>query len=158
MFRLLGLICLLLFSVSGVARAGNPQVDAIRLQIKTLREEEKAVVKYIRETYKAIISNKRLDEHERAGLRKKLADEERQSLSLATGKDQKEKIRSNYSNLRKLLSGEIRLDTGAIRRLHEQETEHIRNVQAVYKAKLLELEEAIKVASQSKSAGNRRKK
>jgi hypothetical protein len=158
MFRLLGLICLLVFSISGIARAGNPEVDVLRQQIKTLREEEKATIKYIRETYKAIIANKRLDEHERAGLRKKLADEERQSLSLATGKDQKEKIRSNYGNLRKLLMGEMRLDTGAIRQLHEQETEHIRNVQAVYKAKILELEEAIKAATQAKSAGNRRKK
>jgi hypothetical protein len=158
MYRRFVLIGLLTFSVSTVARASNPQVDAIRQQIKALREEEKAVITRIRQNYKAIIENKHLDEHERATLRKKLAEEERQSLSLAKSKDQKERIRSNYSHLRQLLSGEIHLDTGAVRQLYEQETQHIRNVQAVYKAKIQELEEAGKVASQAKSTGNRRKK
>src|SRR5262249_12406207 len=151
-------ICLLTFTISAVARAENPQVSAIRQQIKVLREEEKAALTHIRANYKAVIENKRLDEHERASLRKQLAQEERQALSLTEDKAQKEKIRSNYSHLRRLLSGEVHLDVGAIHQLHEEETQQIRNIRAVYHAKIKELEDAIKAAAQVKPVGNRKKK
>ena len=132
---------------SGIALANNPHVTALRQKVKALREEEKTVVKVIQAQYDSVINKAKLDEPQLGQLRKELLAQERQYLLLTTDKEQKANIRRNYEHLRRVLGGEGRLDAGAIRQLREQETAHVRLVQTVYKAKILELEQGIQVAS-----------
>ncbi len=158
MCRQLVLSCLLTFSLSAVAQANDPRVDPIHQQIKALREEEKITIQHIREHYKAIIGNKKMDERHKERLRKTLLEEERLALSHARGEEHREKIRAHYHYLRRVLSGEIRLDDKTIRRLRDQEGEHIRHIEAVYNHKIRELEESIKGIGHVKPAGKPRKK
>lgn len=157
MCRLLVLSCLLTFSLSAVAQANDPRVDRIHQQIRALREEEKITIQHIREHYKAIIGHKKMDERQKERLRKALLEEERLALSHARGEEHREKIRAHYNHLRRVLSGEIRLDDKAIRGLREREVEHIRHIEAVYHHRIRELEEAIKGIGPVKPAGKPRK-
>jgi len=131
---------------SGIALANNPHVTALRQKVKALREEEKTVVKVIQAQYDSVINKAKLDEPQLGQLRKELLAQERQYLLLTTDKEQKANLRRNYEHLRRVLGGEGLLDAGAIHH-REQETAHVRLVQTVYKAKILELEQGIQVAS-----------
>jgi hypothetical protein len=140
------------FALVTVALADKAQVDALRQQVKQLRAEEKEVVKHIHQHYEALIRQDKLDERERERLRRELREQERHYLSLATNEEQKQHIRHHYEHLRNVLSGKIRMDAGAIRHLREQEKEHVKHVQATYRARIKHLEEEIKVASKAKPA------
>jgi hypothetical protein len=137
----------LTFATSTVALANNPEVALLREQVKVLRLEEKTVVNLIKQQYQSIINYAKLNERELAQLRKELGQQERQYLSLTGNKTQKNDIRRNYEQLRKVLGGEVRLDSAAIRQLREQEAIHVKLVQTVYRAKIQEVEQVIRVAS-----------
>ena len=141
------LCCLLTFATSTVAQANNPEVALLREQVKALRLEEKTVVTLIKQQYQSIINFAKLNERELAQLRKELGQQERQYLSLTGNKTQKNDIRRNYEQLRKVLGGEVKLDAAAIRQLREQEALHVKLVQTVYRAKIQEVEQLIRVAS-----------
>ena len=141
------LCCLLTFATSTVAQANNPEVALLREQVKALRLEEKTVVTLIKQQYQSIINYAKLNERELAQLRKELGQQERQYLSLTGNKTQKNDIRRNYEQLRKVLGGEVKLDAAAIRQLREQEALHVKLVQTVYRAKIQEVEQLIRVAS-----------
>ena len=141
------LCCLLTFATSTVAQANNPEVALLREQVKALRLEEKTVVTLIKQQYQSIINYAKLNERELAQLRKELGQQERQYLSLTGNKTQKNDIRRNYEQLRKVLGGEVKLDAAAIRQLREQEALHVKLVQTVYRAKIQEVEQVIRVAS-----------
>ena len=141
------LCCLLTFATSTVAQANNPEVALLREQVKALRLEEKTVVTLIKQQYQSIINFAKLNERELAQLRKELGQQERQYLSLTGNKTQKNDIRRNYEQLRKVLGGEVKLDAAAIRQLREQEALHVKLVQTVYRAKIQEVEQVIRVAS-----------
>jgi hypothetical protein len=149
--RLLVLSCVLTFAASGVVLANNPQVAVLRQEVKNLRAEEGTIVKVIKAQYKQIINFAKLNERELGQLRKELAAQEHQYLSLTANKAQKTSIRGNYEQLRKVLGGEMKLDAASIRQLREQEAAHVRLVQTVYKAKILELEQAIQIANKVSS-------
>ena len=141
------LCCLLTFATSTVAQANNPEVALLREQVKALRLEEKTVVTLIKQQYQSIINFAKLNERELAQLRKELGQQERQYLSLTGNKTQKNDIRRNYEQLRKVLGGEVKLDAAAIRQLREQEALHVKLVQTVYRAKIQEVEQVIRVTS-----------
>jgi hypothetical protein len=143
------------FVLVTVTLANNPQVDALRQQVKQLKAEQKEVVKHIHQHYESLIRQDKLDERQRGELRRELDKQEKHYLSLATTHEQREEIRHHYDHMRKVLSGKIRMDAGAIRQLREQEKVHVRHMQEVYKAQIKHLEQEIKVASK---AGKGKKK
>jgi hypothetical protein len=154
----LALSVLLSCVVSTVALANNPQVAVLREQVKVLRAEESNIVKLIKAQYNSIINFAKLNERQLGQLRKELQVQERQYLSLTANGTQKTNIRRNYEQLRRVLGGEVKLDAAAIRQLREQETLHVRLVQTVYKAKILEMEQAIQVANKVSSAARVRRR
>lgn len=153
MCRQLVLSCLvLILVVPAVTWAGNPQVNAIRTEIRLLREQEKVTIALIRGYYRSIIGFEKLDERGRQLLRRNLVAGERQSLALAKTAKQKEQIRSYFRPMNRVLSGQIRLDAGVIRTLRAAETVHTRFVRFLYQAAIVELEQVIRVASQVRPA------
>ncbi len=130
------------------------EIAALRHQIKMLREEEHLIIAQIKANYKAIIEGTKLDERGRAALRRMIAQEERQALALTKKEKEKKEIRATYDYLRRVLTGEIRLEKSVIERLQLQETAHVRLIQTLYKAAImqrqaaiLELEQLIRAAS-----------
>lgn len=150
MCRLLVLSCLLTISLPSLALADNATVGALRKQIRALKEEEKDVVKHIKERYNSIINHKKLKEHEKERLRKKIREEERYYLSLTSDEERREKIRAHYNYMRRILTGEIRLEDRTIRKLRGEERELIEQIKSVYHAKIRHLENLVVAAGQAK--------
>lgn len=154
MCRQLVLSCLVLTAaVPAVVWAGNPQVNAIRTEIRLLREQEKVTIALIRGYYRTIIAFEKLDERGRALLRRNLAAGERQALALARTAKQKQQIRAYFTPFLRVLSGQMRLDAGVIRTFRAAETVHTRFVQSLYRVAIVELEQVVRVASQVRPVG-----
>ena len=142
-------IVALLGAATSAVLASNPAVDQIRAQIRALRNEERAVVKNIEASYDSIVRRDRLAEHQLIALRRALKQQEEQYLAIASTPQEREQIRAQFESLRKALLGEIRMDANLIHQLRTQEHAQIRLVQALYRARIAELENMIRVASKT---------
>jgi hypothetical protein len=140
--------CVVLLAVGGVALAsGNPAVDALRQQVKTLRAEEKAVVKAIEGLYDPLIRNDRLSEKQLIVLKETLRQQEKQQLALATTAADRDRIRAEFDALRKQISGQFHADATQIAQLRTQRSAHITQVHNQYRAAIAAIEAQIKAIS-----------
>jgi hypothetical protein len=132
-----------------VVRANNPEVDALRQQVKALQAEEKAVVKLIKARYEAVLRTGRLSEQQREAERLALSNQEKQYLALATTPQDQEKIRAQYHLLRTALNSQGNVDATLSAQVRAQERNHVKLVSGLYKAKISELNAAIRAAGKT---------
>lgn len=130
----------------GVAGASNPEVEALRQQVKALRAEQRLVTKTIRASYQAVLAPAKLTDQELAAQRSALDQQEKQYLALTNSSQTRANIRAQYKLLRQALTGEIRVDTNLRTQLRAQESAQIKLVSGLYKAKIAELNNLIRLA------------
>jgi hypothetical protein len=148
MARLFSLSCVVIaLAVSNMALASNPQVDALRQQVKVLRAEQKVVVKVIEARYEKVIQSGKLGEKELAAEKRILREQEKSYLALGGTAEQQNTIRDEYRLLQGVLSGDIHVDAAIISKLRAQKSAHTKLVSALYKAKIAELDNLIRIAS-----------
>jgi hypothetical protein len=135
--------------VPGLVLASNRQGDALRQQVKALRQEERTVVKAIRTQYESVVNMAKLDASQVTALRKALRAQENQYLTLTSNSQQRANIIAQYDYLRKVLAGEHKLDATVIHQLRQRESAHVKLVSALYKAKIAEMDNLIRVASKT---------
>jgi hypothetical protein len=138
-----------ILTVATLSWASNPQADALRQQVKALRNEQKVVVKVIGASYDKALRGVRLGEKELSAEKAALHEQERQYLALTTSDDDRETIRSQYHLLQGVLSGDIHLDVEVRSRLRAQKTVLTKLVNELYKAKIAELDNLIRIASKT---------
>jgi uncharacterized protein involved in exopolysaccharide biosynthesis len=134
------------FLFAGVlAAAENPEIKALHKQIEVLRAQEKATVQAVRTRYETAIKGERLSEEVLARERKALAQQESDLLSVASTQEDKDVIRNRYETLRSALFNGIKIDSKQIAALRAEENALSKVISASYRAKIRELEAAIKV-------------
>jgi hypothetical protein len=132
-----------------LVRAENPEVTALRQQVKALQAEEKAVVKVIKARYEIAVRQNRLTGKELEAERVALRHQENQYLALATTTQDQDAIHAQYNLLRRALNTQGSLDANLIAQIRAQERVHVKLVSSLYKAKISELNAAIRAAGKS---------
>ena len=121
----------------------NPQITELRMQIKALQAEEKAVLKAIKGQYESILQQNKLSKTQQEEIKAALRNEEKGLLALATTNDQTEAIRAEFQLLFQVLSGELQLDKEVIAKIKRQEKTQVSLIRALYSAKIKELQAVI---------------
>jgi hypothetical protein len=130
---------------TGLSAAENSKVAALRAEIKSLRAQEKNMIKAIEAHYDSIIRRDRLSEKELEELRHQIHKQEDAMLAVATTEEQKAAIHARFDEIRHFLSRDIHLDAAQINKLKEMRHAHVEHVKHVVNAKVRILEEEIKV-------------
>ncbi len=150
-------IAVLALFVQGAALAKNPELDALRQQVKVLRAEKTAVLKALKAQYQAIIAPEKLNEKQLTAQRKALDQQERQTLALTNSAQERTAIREQYKVLRHALVNQGKLDAHVVAELRAQEKVQVKQVTALYNAKIAELNNLIRAGSKGgKSSGRQR--
>jgi hypothetical protein len=135
-----------LVATDGLSARDPQDVQALKQQVKTLRDQKSAAIKAIHAQYDSVIKQTKLSEAERATARKTLAQQEKDIEALGTSTPESKATLEHMQTLRKAMLGEIVLDSKQIAELRAQRTTHIKNVTAMYDAKIKAVEAAIKAA------------
>jgi hypothetical protein len=146
--RVGGLLALVV-SIGPAAAAGNPEVEALKKEVSYVRKQESAVVKAIKTRYHAAYNHTHRTDEELSRERAILAKEETALVSYAATKADKDDIRAKYELLREALRGDIKLERKVTDKLHEQESLIVKQVQAIYRAHVKQLEAQIKMLEQA---------
>jgi hypothetical protein len=133
-----------------LSAADSPQVQALKQQIKTLREQREAAAKAIHAQYDAAINQAKMSEAQLHATRKELATQESQLNALSSSPASKE-MQANMESLRAAFKGDIKLDAAQINALRAQRTNHVDAIRAAYDAQIRQLEAAIKAAPKANS-------
>jgi hypothetical protein len=120
-------------------------IQELRAQIKQLRALEKTDLKDLAARYDAVIAKLKDPKHNREQLRAQLREEEKTALKNATNTEQKKQIRTQYQDLIKNLSGDIKSDSDAIKQITQQKKAAEKQVKAAYAAQIKTLEDEIKL-------------
>jgi hypothetical protein len=148
---LIGILVLLVTMSSVFADRGHhkgnqhPQASVLRVQIKALQAEEKAVLKAIKAQYESILQENKLSKTQREEIKTALRNEEKDLLALATTNDQTQAIQADFQLLFQVLSGEVQLDKEVIAKIKKQEKAQVSLIRALYRAKIKELQGLIHV-------------
>jgi phage host-nuclease inhibitor protein Gam len=127
-------------------------VQELKAEIKQLRALEKTELKEIAARYDALIAKLKDPEHNLQIIRAELRIEEKTALKNVKTADQKKQIRTQYQDLIKNLSGDLKADKDAIKLLTQQKKVVEKQVKAAYAAKIKDLEDEIKLL-QTKGTG-----
>jgi hypothetical protein len=122
----------------------NPQITALRMQIKALQAEEKAVLKAIKGQYESILQQNKLSKTQQEEIKAALRNEEKDLLALATTNDQTQAIQAEFQLLFQVLSGEVQLDKEVIAKIKKQEKAQVTLIRALYSAKIRELQSLVR--------------
>jgi hypothetical protein len=159
LIRTLTLAALGLALVAGqAAAADNPQVTALKNEIKTIKAQKEATIKAIKESYAPVIRRDRFVEEELIILRKALLREEEALLAIATSEADKVAIHELYDSIRAILRVDTKIDASIIRKLHEMESNQVKLVRAQYDAKIKQLEAALHAAEHAPKVATPKKK
>jgi hypothetical protein len=120
-------------------------IQELRAEIKQLRALEKSDLKEVAARYDAVIAKLKDPKHNLEALRTGLREEEKTALKNAKTADQKKQIRTQYQDLVKSLSGEIKSDSDAIKQLTHQKKLAEKQLWAAYAAQIKNLEDQIKL-------------
>jgi hypothetical protein len=144
---------MVVLATQGVAlAAGNPMVTALQQQVKLLRQHESAVVKQISALYDPFIRGGKLADTEVVAVKAALREQREQYLALAATPEQVAEIRAQFGYLQRLLTGKLVVDSSVISELRARKSAQIQMVRTLYKAKIAELNTAIRAASAAGSA------
>jgi hypothetical protein len=132
-----------------VAAAENPEIKALHKQIEVLRAQEKATLQAVRVRYETAVKGERLSEEVLARERKALAQQESDLLSVASTQEDKDAIRNRYETLRSALFNGIKIDSKQIATLRAEENALTKVISASYRAKIREIEAAIKMVEKA---------
>jgi hypothetical protein len=146
---LASLSALALFA-AGLSAAENPQIGALRNQIKALKAQEGPMVKAIEAHYDSLIHRDKMSEKELEELRHKIHEQEEAMLAHATNEAERKAIHERFDGMRHLLSKDVHMDAGQINKLKEMRHEHVEHVKRQIHAKIHELEEQIKALEHQK--------
>ncbi|HEV2949930.1 MAG TPA: hypothetical protein VGX70_21310 [Gemmataceae bacterium] len=149
-FVLLVPTSLVLADMSHQKRNQNPQITALRMQIKALQAEEKAVLKAIKGQYESILQQDKLSKTQREEIKAALRNEEKDLLALATTNDQTQAIQAEFQLLFQVLSGEVQLDREVVAKIKKQEKAQVALIRALYKAKIKSLQSLIQALEHKK--------
>ncbi|MFL5242639.1 MAG: hypothetical protein ACJ8FY_11080 [Gemmataceae bacterium] len=144
--RFLGAVLVFMGVVGDLSAAENPDVKALRNEITALRAQEKALVKVLRAQYESVVKVDKLSEAQLIEARKVLSAQEKELLAVATTKEDRDAIRQQYSTLRDAIGNGVHLDATKIHELRTMENAQVKQISLAFKAKIQELEAAIKVA------------
>ena len=155
--RMVGSLVFFTALIGGLSAAENADVKALRNDITALRAQEKAIIKVLRAQYETVIKADKLSEAQLAEGRKVLGAQEKELLAVATTKEDRDVIRQQYSSLRDAMGKGIHLDATKIHELRTLENAQVKQVSLAFKAKIQELEVAIKVIEKAgKPKGGKR--
>jgi hypothetical protein len=149
-FVLLVPTSLVLADMSHQKRNQNPQITALRMQIKALQAEEKAVLKAIKGQYESILQQDKLSKTQREEIKAALGNEEKDLQALATTNDQTQAIEAEFQLLFQVLSGEVQLDRAVVAKIKKQEKAQVALIRALYKAKIKSLQSLIQALEHKK--------
>jgi chromosome segregation ATPase len=127
-------------------------VQELRAEIKQLRALEKTELKDVASRYDALIAKLKDPKRNLEQIRAQLREEEKAALQSAKTTEQKKQIRTQYQDLIKKLSGDIKSDSELIKQVTQQKKVVEKQIRAAYGAKIKELEDEIKIL-QSKGTG-----
>jgi hypothetical protein len=120
-------------------------IQELRAEIKQLRVVEKTDLKELAARYDALIAKLKDPKHNLEVIRAELRKEEKTALLNAKTTDQKKQIRTQYQDMIKNLSGDIKSDTDAIKQVTQQKKAAEKQLKAAYVAKIKDLEDQIKL-------------
>jgi hypothetical protein len=154
---IVGCLVVLTALIGDLFAVENADVKALRNDITALRAQEKAIIKVLRAQYETVIKADKLSEAQLAEGRKVLGAQEKELLAVATTKEDRDAIRQQYSSLRDAMGNGIHLDAAKIHELRALENAQVKQVSLAFKAKIQELEAAIKVIEKAgKPKGGKR--
>jgi hypothetical protein len=120
-------------------------IAELRTAIKELRALEKAELKQIANRYEALLKKLKAPEYKLEEIRAQLRAEEKTALLNAQNADQKKLIRTEYGDLIKILTGDIKADKNIVKQVEQQKKVTEKLVKTTYAAKIKELESEIKL-------------
>jgi hypothetical protein len=139
-------VALAALAITGsLSASDSPQVQALKQQVKVLREQRDAAAKAIHAQYDAVINQAKLSEAQLHAARKELATQESQLNALSSSAVSKE-MQANMESLRGAMKEGVKLDAAQINALRAQRHSHVQAIRAAYDAQIKQLEAAIKAA------------
>jgi hypothetical protein len=129
---------------AGAAPAANPQAAAIQNQIKALKAERAATIAAIRAQFGLVIKGGKIEESVLNREREALAKQERALLALAANEAQKNAIRAQFDPLRAALRTGAKIDAALIKQLKAAQANYVQHVDAIYDAKVAQLQAVLK--------------
>src|SRR5262249_2778230 len=133
-----------LLVVGGVSADPRSDIAALKNQVKGLKKEQEVTVKWVQAQYRAIKRRDRLTEAELKVFRAEVKRQEAAALALTASATARQPMRANEDALRSSLTVGIKLDQAEIQRLSDQEGALIRQIKAVYGARINQLEQQIR--------------
>ena len=160
MFRVITVGLLMLLAARAAVAADNKgQMAALRLEVKLLKSQETATVKAIQSLYRTLLGQDTSARAQLVQLRAALGRQERDLLALTTDRTERAQIRQQYALVRKALGAEGKLDGKLIAQLRQQEKVHVQGVRTLYRARIKQLENEMRVlqaaGKATKAAGRR---
>jgi hypothetical protein len=148
--RVVGPLLVLFMLSARLTAAENPEVRVLHKEIDALRAQEKATVATIRAQYEIFVKIDKLSEKELAAQRDALGKQEKELLNVATTKEDRVAIQTQYGTLRDALGKGATLDAKEIQAIRAQEKAHTKLISAAFSAKIKEMEAAIHLLEKSK--------
>ena len=127
------------------------QIGELRKQIAVLETERKAALLKIKELFGSLSQRDRLDEAQVRSKQVLLKEQEAALLAMATNDAERREIQNRFRMLGQALSGELQLDEGQMIQLSEQERIAVRQVNALYQARI----NLLKAEVQALEGGNK---
>jgi chromosome segregation ATPase len=131
-------------------------VQELRAEVKQLRTLEKTDLKEVASRYDAVIAKLKDPKHNLELMRTQLRDEEKTALKKAENTDQRKQIRTQYQDLIKNLSGDIKSDSAAIKQITQQKKVVEKQLKASYAARIKDLEDEIKLLENKRTVKPKR--
>jgi hypothetical protein len=145
-----------LVAVNLAAADSRPEALALQEQIKALKKEQEITIKAIKARYGAIKRRDRLNEAELRGERAAIKRQEDVTLALTASPLERRQVQAAYDTLRKYLTGGVKLEQHEVRLLTDHENAQVRQVKALYGARIKQLEQMLRALPKQRGTGKKR--